>query len=115
MVTKLQVSYKVDIYTISFNGCSCLYSELLSKSKTKLAQPRHAKILFLILKIYNYFLHLRILLKSSVVLKIGNKMVFEMVLQMAFVPNLCTVKTNMVKTKSNRNLHKYRINWYSII
>ena len=36
-------------------------------------------------------------------------------LQMVFVPNLYTVKTYMVKTKSNRNLHKYIMNWYNII
>ena len=42
-------------------------------------------------------------------------MIFEMVLQMVFVPNVCTMKRYMVKTKSNRNLHKYRINWYNTI
>ena len=30
----------------------------------------------------------------TVILKTSNKMFFEMVLQMVFVPNLCTVKTN---------------------
>ena len=30
---------------------------------------------------------------------------------MIFVPNLCTVKTYMVTAKSDRNLHKYGINW----
>ena len=40
-----------------------------------------------------------------------------MVLQMVFVPKLCTVKTYiyMVKTKLNRNLQKYGMNWYNII
>ena len=38
-----------------------------------------------------------------------------MVFKMDFIPNLCTVKTYKVKTKSNRNLHKYRMNWYNII
>ena len=42
-------------------------------------------------------------------------MVFEIVLQMVFVPNLRTVKTYMVQTKSNKDLHKYRMNWYNII
>ena len=33
---------------------------------------------------------------------------------MVFVPNLFTVKTYMVKVKSDRNLHRYRINWYNM-
>ena len=42
-------------------------------------------------------------------------MVFEMVLQMVYVSNLCTVKTYLVKTEFNRNLHEYRMNCYNII
>ena len=61
--------------------------------------------------------------RLSVILKTSNKMVFEMVSQMAFVPTYVLKKIYIyiyiyvVKTKSNRNLHKYRIrmNWYNII
>ena len=41
-------------------------------------------------------------------------MVFKMVFQMVFVPNIFAGKMNG-KTQSNRNLHKYGMNWYRII
>ena len=121
MISQLSASYKVPIYTICFNGCSCLCSVLfmfsIAGQKQNQRNHWHAKICFLILKIFNYFLHLRIHLRLLVISKASNKMVFEMVLQMVFVPKLCTVKTYiyMVKTKLNRNLQKYGMNWYNII
>ena len=41
-------------------------------------------------------------------------MVLEMDLEKFFVPDLCTVKIYTVKTKSNKNLYTYRMNWYNI-
>ena len=48
----------------------------------------------------------------STILKTSNKLVFEMVFEMIFVPNICTVET-YGKT-SNINLPKYGMNWYNI-
>ena len=41
----------------------------------------------------NHFVNVMIHLRLSVIFKTSNKMAFEMVLQMVFVPNLCTVET----------------------
>ena len=40
-------------------------------------------------------------LRLSTTFKTGNEMAFEMVLQMVFVPNLCTVKIDMHMLKTN--------------
>ena len=67
----------------------CCYSRSKKKTSTTTID---AKIWFLILKISNCFLHLKIHLMLSVILKTSNKMVFETVLQMVFVPKLFTVR-----------------------
>ena len=82
-----------------FNGCLVFAILWQVKNKTSSSTTPFNKLMlrfcFLILKISLSFflLHLKIDLRLSLILKTSNKMVFEMVLQMVFVPNLCTVKT----------------------
>ena len=51
-----------------------------------------AKIWFLVLKVSNSFLNLKIQLRLSTILKRSNKMVFKMVFQMVFASNVFAVK-----------------------
>ena len=70
-----------------------MFSAAEAGQKQLAQQPLMLRLGFLILKISNYFLDSRIHIRLSVILKTSNKMVFEMVLQMVFIPYLFTVKT----------------------
>ena len=105
VISLLPASYKVAVYTICLSGRSCLWSVLLQVKNESSTITNKFLIWFLILKISNYFLHLRIHLRLSTILKTSNKMVFEMVFQMVFIPNICTVKINdknSIKQKTTR-------------